>query len=259
MSNPCQVLDCPPIEFYSYTIQGVLPVPTPPVPSAFYNQAVTSVVCEAGDEPTFTGELPGWITFDSDTRTFTAAAGVWGGDSQSQANALAQSELDAFVTANEDEIHCSGQLLFEWQSTVIQGSGTATFTPLDFETGDEAHGTALVADGAGTAAASFNATGTFTWNSNDIVPANMHIVSVGVEEPGSLVAWTIDLTVVAPPSILVSVNQATFGLNSDTDVPFDLPDTGGLDWTIEWVVVGLVDSNGVDGGSLDLTATVEIL
>ncbi len=259
MSNTCQVLDCPPIPFYSYTIQGVLPTPSPPIPAAFYNQQVVVVVCEEGDEPTFSGELPGWIQFSSEDRQFIGAAGVWGGVTQAAANASAQSELDAFATAHAGEVVCS-PLLFEWQSTVIQGDGTASFTPLDFETGDEAHGTAELPDPPpGTAAASFNATGTLIWNSDVVVPASMHIISVGAEGGGTIADWQILLNVVAPATILLDASKTSLGLNSVTDVPFNLPDTGGADWTLEWLVIGLVDTAGFDPGSLDLTATVEIV
>lgn len=264
MANRCQVLDCPPIPFYSYTIQGELPVPTPPTPAAFYNESVVSAtVCEEGDDPVFNGDLPGWITFDSENRQFVGAAGVWGGDSQDQANAIALAELQAFADANEDDVSCAGvSILFTWDNVqVTNGDGVASFTPAELASGNEAHGTAVIVDPApGTAACFWIAEGSITWNSDDDVPANIHIDSSGVVIGDVSVLWVINIQVTSPAPVgLVSTDSGTLGLNSVTDIPFDLPDTGGADWTIQWSFVGSVEAGPTNGGSLDVTAEVTVL
>lgn len=262
MSNPCQILDCPQVPLYSYTIEGQLPTPTPPTPPAFTNAAVTQLVCEEGDEPSFAGELPGWITFSSEDRQFTGAPGVWGGDTQDQANAIAAAQLAAFITEHENDIICSGiDFLFTWDSVVVvQGDGTASFSPPQSSTGNTAVAAANVdVPSPGSAAATFNATGSMTWNSDAEVPANLHIISTGAEFGTGLAAWAIEIRVVAPLTILLGANSAGVGLNVTTDLPFDLPDTGGADWVIEWDVIGLVDTSPGDGGTLSLSAEVSIV
>lgn len=262
MSNPCQVLDCPAIPLYEYTLQGELPTPSPPTPASFYNQEVYVVVCEAGDEPVFSGDLPGWISFDSENRRFVGSAGVWGGTSQDQANQIAQAELDAFATEHSGQVLCSGiEFLFSWgAATIDPGDGSASFSPED-TTGNTGIATAEIADPApGPNPASANNTGSITWNSNSVVPANLHIevVSTGTD-PDPIIVWNMDLVVVAPSSNLVTEDHNSVGLNATVDIPFNLPDTGGADWTINWLIVCVVSPNPTNGGSISLTGTVTIL
>lgn len=65
--------------------------------TAISNQAVQSPSCPLGETMSYSGDLPYWITIESDH--LVGAAGTFFGSNQAQANATAQAELDAFYTS----------------------------------------------------------------------------------------------------------------------------------------------------------------
>ena len=144
--------------------------------------------------------------------------------------------------------------IFTWGAgTVLPGPGTASFTPTS------ADGNTAVADTsvppAGVGASTALNTGSMIWNSNAVVPANMNITvaTVGVNPDPTLIA-DITVNVVAPASNLLTVVAGTdIGYNNTMDFPFNLPDTGGADWTIEWFQDSFSLSNPTNGGSIIIT------
>lgn len=142
---------------------------------------------------------------------------------------------------------------FAWDAAVVvPGTGAASFTP------DSATGTTAVAitDTLGTATTCISQNiGTMIWNSNVAVPCNMHVIiaSNGPSLDPTLVG-ALFINVVAPVTALLSV-QAGVDINwNDTqDFPFNLPDTGGADWTIEWSHNAVTASNPTNPGNLTLT------
>lgn len=142
-------------------------------------------------------------------------------------------------------------VLFDWASpTLDPDGGTAAFAP-DSTTGNEAEGSWSFPAASGPC--TFDNTGSITWNSTASVLANMHIeVSSTGTPPDPTMTWGLSISVVAPFSLLLSENNGTLGFNSVTDVPFNLPDTGGADWTIQWNMVSAGTSNPNNAGSLTL-------
>lgn len=144
--------------------------------------------------------------------------------------------------------------IFSWGAgTVIPGAGTASFTPTS------ADGNTAVADTsippAGLGAATALNTGSMIWSSNAVVPANMNVtVATTGANPDPTLLADITVNVVAPASnLLTVVAGADIGYNNTLDFPFNLPNTGGADWTIEWFMDSFSDSNPANGGSITIT------
>jgi hypothetical protein len=62
--------------------------------------------CDEGEETVFTGSLPNYITLDGPANTFTINAGIFAGNTKSEANSTAAAFLASFIAENEDSIEC---------------------------------------------------------------------------------------------------------------------------------------------------------
>lgn len=92
----CKTIECVADDDYEiYTLEDQF-VPVPPAPES---NRVVSRTFSCGEEESiaFTGTLPGWITLDLDTGVFTGAAGTFTDDTQEDATAIAQAQLNTFV------------------------------------------------------------------------------------------------------------------------------------------------------------------
>lgn len=145
-------------------------------------------------------------------------------------------------------------VLFSWGVALLNpgAAGSATFSP------DNADGNTAVAvaDTLGLLdSCSSDNTGSIIWNSTEVVPANMHIITASTgANPDPSINASISVFVVAPFSSLVLVNAgAEIGFNAAADFPFDLPNTGGADWTINWAQSATVASNPNNPGSMSIT------
>lgn len=161
-------------------------------------------------------------------------------------------------------MECSRQLsitvdeavLFDWPAATL--SGVATFTPELLEGNTAvafANGNTI--DGLG---ASDN-TGSFIWNSNTVLPVNMHIetVSTGVN-PDPTITASVSVFVVAPfASLLLVQAGGGIGYNAIADFPFNLPDTGGANWTIQWAHQVVVFPNPSNDGTMNLTGVLTVV
>ena len=110
----CQAIDCQvPDDLRIYSLQGLPPsnLPAfPPAPMPFVNeQVVFTPICASGT-PTFSGNLPNWITLDADNNKLIGSAGVIGGQTQAIANSIAQQALNQFAQTNlaNGNLTCGG-------------------------------------------------------------------------------------------------------------------------------------------------------
>ena len=126
-------------------------------------------------------------------------------------------------------------VLFSWQAATLQASetGTATFFP-DNATGNTA--LAIASIGAGDVLNSLViANAEITWNSMAILPCNMRINLMPTITAGDTdFAWALD---VFNGGTLVSENNLTLGITGSFDIPFNLPNTGGLNVTVGWSIL----------------------
>lgn len=106
------------------------PVPQPEPEETFLNEEVYYVVdCEEGEDLTFTGTFPSWISLDEANSRIVGAAGTLPGATQAEANALAQTALNAFGDAAvaAGELVCEGcpldDLVWSVESTGTGGDG----------------------------------------------------------------------------------------------------------------------------------------
>lgn len=147
-------------------------------------------------------------------------------------------------------------VLFVWPAANLVG--VSTFTPelLDGNTA-VAFSNGNTIDGF----ASSDNTGLFTWNSNAVLPVNMHVetVSTGVN-PDPTITASITVSVVAPVTSLLLINAGVdFGYNAIADFPFNLPDTGGANWVIRWVHQIMVFPNPGNDGTMNLTGVLTVV
>lgn len=151
-------------------------------------------------------------------------------------------------------------ILFSWPPpTLSPDTGTADFTP-DSADGNEAFSSATH-PGGGFGLASATNDGVANWNSTAIVPANMHVVfsSTGTP-PDPTLNWNVSVFVSAPAfSSLLFEGDFSSGLNGVVDFPFNLPNTGGANWTITWNQGCTVISNPNNAGSMVVTATLTLV
>lgn len=147
-------------------------------------------------------------------------------------------------------------VLFDWPAALL--SGVATFTPELLEGNTAvafANGNTI--DGLG---GSEN-TGSFIWNSNAVLPVNMHVVTASTgANPDPTIIASITVSVVAPSLSLLLVQAGVeIGYNSTADFPFNLPDTGGANWTIQWFHQVIVFPNPGNDGTMNLAGTLTII
>lgn len=113
----CLALNCDvPNDLEVYSLDGLPPVPPPPTPPLEPNDFVFHAVtnpCGTGTTVTIVGTpLPFWISFDAVNCVFRGNFGTYHATTKAEANALAQSALDAFVATviANGSIQCSADL-----------------------------------------------------------------------------------------------------------------------------------------------------
>jgi len=88
---------------------------------------------------------------------------------------------------------------------------------------------------------------------------NVTTASVGVNPDPTLTA-SITVRVVAPFTVLLNVIAGfNIGYNATADFPFNLPDTGGADWTIEWEQTVTALQNPTNPGSMSMTGIFTVV
>ncbi len=130
-------------------------------------------------------------------------------------------------------------LFVNWTTdNLAEVDGTAVFSPADGASGNTSMHT--VATSAPLGLVEVQRTGFLTWNSTSILPCNMHInvSSVGTP-PDPNLTWVLT---VSNGGLLVGESNLSLGLNGSFDVPFDLPNTGGVDVLVSWLMVTHIDS-----------------
>lgn len=148
-------------------------------------------------------------------------------------------------------------ITFSWGPATItpSTSGAASFTP------DNADGNTAVAFVSIPAfEVDFSQvinTANVTINTTAVVPCNLHIdlVSVGVP-PDPDMTWAITIT---DGGVLVNESSLTLGLNGSFDVPFNMPNTGGVNVVVSWFVTATILPLPVAAGSISLTAIFTVL
>lgn len=134
----------------------------------------------------------------------------------------------------EYSITVSQQFLFSWTVATLLPSetGVAFFFP-DNATGNTALAVASVGAGDVVNSQVINQ-GEITWNSTAILPCNMRINLTPTITPGDTdFAWAITVT---NGGVLVNESNFSLGITGGFDIPFNLPNTGGLDITVQWFV-----------------------
>lgn len=141
---------------------------------------------------------------------------------------------------------------FLWNGQILGPGtgGTASFTPLDGQTGNTATAVVTIPDASD--ASSAQGFGDFTWNSTAIQPCNLHIeiISTGTLPDPDMI-WTVQIF---NGGVLVNEDQTTLGVSGNFDIPFNLPNTGGVDTTITWTMLTVISNNPALGGSLSVQA-----
>lgn len=147
-------------------------------------------------------------------------------------------------------------VLFDWPAATL--AGVATFTP-ELLTGNTAIAFAdgNTIDGLG---GSEN-TGSFIWNSNAVLPVSMNVVTASTgANPDPTIIASITVSVVAPASTLLLVQAGVeIGYNATADFPFNLPNTGGANWTIQWFHSVVVFPNPGNDGTMQLTGVLTVV
>lgn len=147
-------------------------------------------------------------------------------------------------------------VLFDWPAALL--GGVATFTP------ENLPGNTAVAfadgntiDGLG----SSENTGSFVWNSTAVLPVNMHVVTASTgANPDPTIIANISVAVVAPASsLLLAQAGVDFGFNGTADFPFNLPNTGGANWTIQWFHQVIVFPNPGNDGTMNLEGALTVV
>lgn len=156
-------------------------------------------------------------------------------------------------------------VLFDWDvpSETVTGVGTAVFTPNNTTGNSVVASTTDDNGGVGDSSAASNF-GTVTINTTAVVPCNMHIKvtytgpGVGVDMGSGWFCQILNQTMGGPALIFEEGNGVIGNLNNEYDVPFDLPNTGGVNNIMEW---GASSTSGDGVGSastmlVELTFTV---
>lgn len=151
--------------------------------------------------------------------------------------------------------------LFVWGIPVetFVGAGSALFTPNN--TSGNAAVAASTDDGTGIPSTVSN-TGLITINTLAVIPCNMHIKST-YTGPGPGVDFGTGWNVIVSnnttfANLVFEIGDINVNINSEYDVPFNLPNTGGVNNIIEWQVVTLCGELGFNT-SLTLEATFSVL
>lgn len=98
-----------------------IPIPTPQPQPDFFNEAVYfSKPCTNPAVITYTATLPSWVTVDTANSRLVGSPGTFGGTTQINANATAQSVLNAFANAaiTAGTLICFDPTAFSWNNLV---------------------------------------------------------------------------------------------------------------------------------------------
>lgn len=96
----CQRIFCNVPDFLTeYSLSGIPPAPLPPsnTPQIFNDAVFFGVSCEAGQDLTYSGTLPSWITIDVANSRLVGAANTFVAATKIGANNLAQNALDTWA------------------------------------------------------------------------------------------------------------------------------------------------------------------
>lgn len=96
----CQRIFCNvPDGLLQYNLTGLPPAPLPPsnTPQVFNDAVFFAVSCEEGQDLTYSGTLPSWITIDVDNSRLVGAANTFVAATKIGANNLAQNALDTWA------------------------------------------------------------------------------------------------------------------------------------------------------------------
>jgi hypothetical protein len=160
-------------------------------------------------------------------------------------------------------------VLFSWGAAVESATppGIAVFTP-DLGFGNAAVGTATEPTGGiGVPNAQAFNFGLATINTSAVVPCNMHIKSIytgpalGLDFGSSWLLAMYNNTLVTQFMLEFGSAQTGVNINVEYDVPFNLPNTGGVDNEIEFDLNVFCGENGGSGfaTSLSVEATFSVL
>jgi hypothetical protein len=157
-------------------------------------------------------------------------------------------------------------VLFVWGAAnlSVTGPGTASFTP-DSASGNAAVGTTTEPTGnPGNFANALNF-GLMTINTTAVIPCNMHIKSIytgpgiGVDFGSGWAVAIVNNTLFA--NIILENGDTSTGVNINTeyDVTFNLPNTGGVDNIIEFDVNVLCGTGTGFATALQVQATFSVI
>lgn len=152
-------------------------------------------------------------------------------------------------------------VLFTWGIPNLDdggGTGTATFTPLPAATGN----TAVANCSTNGVQTSSQCIGQITFTSNAVVPCTLRVIAVSTgTNPDPTIVSDVSIFVSAPafvPIIQVS-GGLDYNFNDDVTFPFNLPDTGGVPWTIDWSHNSIVAPNPTNDGSMSTTGIFAVV
>jgi len=152
-------------------------------------------------------------------------------------------------------------VLFTWGIANVDdggGTGTASFTPLPAATGN----TAVADCSTNGVQCSAQCIGQITYTSNAVLPCTLRIIAVSTgSNPDPTIVSDVSISASAPA--FVPIIQKTGGIdynyNDDVTFPFNLPDTGGVPWTIDWSHNSIVSPNPINDGSMSTTGIFAVV
>lgn len=158
-------------------------------------------------------------------------------------------------------------VLFLWQvpTETVTGVGTAVFTPSS-ATGNAAVASTTDDNGGGGDSSNAVNIGEATINTTAVVPCNMHIKvtyvgpGLGVDFGSSWNLGIFNQTLFTPYIIFEEGNAGALGnMNAEYDVPFNLPNTGGVNNVMQWDIGALCGDGVGTPSSVLLEATFTVI
>lgn len=229
---------------------------TSPLPEGFAGTPYSTTLTPDGpaEDPQWTitdGSLPGGLTLDINTGTISGTPTFSG-----TFPIKVRLTKDGGGFCEEDFVLIINPVFF-WEEVLLTPAiGTATFTPAQ-----DAYGNTIAAevshpggDGGASGSANIFATGKIIWRSTEETEANVHVEAVTTgTPPDPTLSWGVSMTVIDPagPSLLFE-SSGPNPLDGIFDFPVTLPNTGGADWTIDFVIPLVCSPNLDNGGSITL-------
>ncbi len=158
-------------------------------------------------------------------------------------------------------------IVFLWgiPTETVTGVGTAVFTPNN-TTGNAAVGSTTDTNGGVGELSNAANTSTVVISTTAVVPCNMHIKvtyvgpGLGVDFGSSWNTALFNLTMGGPNIVFEEGNAGFIGnMNAEYDVPFNLPNTGGVNQMMEWDVNALCGDGVGTPSSVLVEATFTVL